>query len=162
MSAGKDFKQSERFSFQRFMRARVRNCEDFTKTERDIMIFMLNLWFHHENGPKGYIHPGRALIAQKCQCTTKTASRTLAKLRAAAIIVSLNEPKGGRLATQYVLDISALAAFCGCDWVDIFRRNVPVKNLGMSRFLRDKMSPCNSNVSTCPSQIIDNDGGNDE
>lgn len=161
MSAGGDFKGSEQFSFQRFMRGRVRACDDLTKTERDITVFLLNLWFRHENGPKGYIHPGRPLIAKKCQCTVKTASRTLAKLRAAGIIVPLNEPNGGRTATQYVVDMAALAVFCGCDWVDTFRRNVPVKNSKMSRFLRDKMSPCISNVEHCPSQSDKCDGDED-
>lgn len=165
MIGSKNFKESEVFSFQRFMRARVKQCEDLTKTERDITVFLLNLWFRHANGPKGYIHPGRNLIAKKCGCTTKTASRTLGKLRASGIIIPLNDPKGGRLSTQYIIDVSSLAVFCGCDWVDIFRRNaranVPVKKSEMSRFLRDKMSPCIKNVAIDPSQELETSGDDD-
>lgn len=142
-----DFQNSQEQAFRRLVREAIRKCPDFTKSERDVCLAMVNLWFHHKGGPKGYIHPGRALLAKRAKCTEKTVSRSLAKLRAIGAIIPLNEPNGGRIATRYQVSISDLLIFCGHEWVAEFMaghrmQNVPVSGAKMSRFLRDKMSPC--------------------
>lgn len=117
-----DFRRSHEQAFRRLVRDAVRRGP-FTKSERDVTLALVNLWLHHKGGPKPYVHPGRESLARKAGCTIKTVSRTLAKLRAAGIADVISNPRGGRdAATRYRLDVVALLAFCGCDWLDDFTR----------------------------------------
>ena len=134
------FKDSQEAAFRRIIRSAIRSGP-FTRAERDVTLAIFGHWFHHKGGPKSYIHPGRAKLAKKAKTTEKTVSRCLGKLRAGGIISAEGPLKGNRYkATEYEVDPAALLVFCGCDWVDFLRRNVPSKNLQMSHLQRDKMS----------------------
>ena len=110
------FSNSHEAAFRRVVRDAIRKCPDFTKSERDVTLAIVNLWFHHKDGPKGYIHPGREALAKRTGITVKTVSRTLGKLRAIEAIVPLTALKGNRHeATRYVVDIIRLMTFCGCN-----------------------------------------------
>lgn len=139
----KSFKDSQEAIIRRLIRNTVRKAE-LTKSERDIILALVNHWFHHRGTGKP-IHPGRAKLARLAGVTEKTVSRTLGKLRAASVITPLSNLNGGyRTATKYHLNIDALMTLCGADWLDTFRRfsvgNVPVVIGEMSRLRRDKMS----------------------
>lgn len=145
------FKDSHEAAFRRVIREAVRKSSDFTKSERDVTLAIVNQWFHHK--AKGKIFPGRAKLAKRAKVTEKTVSRTLAKLRSAGVLIPLTTLKGNRYrATEYRVDLVALLTFCGCDWVDIFRSNVPSRMSEMSRLQRDKMSHRIYNVQPLPSQ----------
>lgn len=152
------FKDSQEAAFRRLVRQAIRKG-DLTKGERDVTLAIVNLWFHHRNGPKGYIHPGREKLAKSAGVTVKTVSRTLASLRAAGVLTPLNGVSGGgKTPTHYTVNTHALLVLCGCDWVDDFMRgraqNVPLSNGKMSHCRRDKMSHSIINVSPCPSQNV--------
>ena len=136
------FRDSQEAAFRRVVRDAVRNG-GFTKGERDVTLALVNHWFHHR--AKGPIHPGREKLAKVAGVTIKTVSRTLGNLRAAMVILPVNEAFGGKAkATEYTVNIHMLLNLCGCDWLDNFTRksgaNVPVSGGEMSRYARDKMS----------------------
>lgn len=147
-----DFKDSQEAAFRRIIRQAIRKGP-FTKSHRDVTLALFDHWFHHKSGPKGYIHPGRAKLAKKARTTEKTVSRCLASLRSAGVISPAGSLKGNRYqATEYTVDPLALLVFCGCDWVDFLRRNVPSKISKMSHLQRDKMSHRIRDVATYPFQ----------
>lgn len=132
----KKFQDSQEAAMRRLIRNTVRKA-DLTKGERDVILALVNHWFHHK-GTGRAIHPGRAKIAKIAGVTEKTVSRTFTKLRAAEILIPISNLNGGRqAATRYHINMDALMAFCGGDWLDTFRRfftqNVPVKSQEMSR-----------------------------
>lgn len=134
----RSFQDSQEAAFRRMVRATVRKAE-FTKSERDIVLCVVNQWFHHKGSAKGYIHPGRKRIAKQAGVTVKSVSRCLAMLRAAGAIEALNGVSGGgQIATKYVVHIWPLMTLCGADWVDEFMRgrqqNVPLKTREMSHY----------------------------
>ena len=150
-----NFRDSQEAAFQRIVRSAVRNGP-FTKGERDVVLAIINHWFHHKtkNEP---IHPGRGALARKAKVTEKTVSRTLGKLRAAVVLIPVSNLKGGyQTATRYRVNIPALMTLCGCDWLDQFmrghRQNVPVVSAKMSRLRGDKMSHGIKGVESDPSQ----------
>lgn len=141
-----DFRKGQEASFRRLVREVIRKGP-FTKSERDVTLALVDQWFHHKGGPKPYIHPGREKLAKRAGCTVKTVSRTLGKLSAAGIAEPLSHAKGGRgKATTYRINLIALLAYCGCNWLDEFARmtgpagvqNVPVSGSEMSRFWASK------------------------
>jgi len=116
----KKYVDSAEFSFRRMVRAAIRRSE-MTKSDRDVTLAMANLWFHHRNGPKKHIHPGRKKLAKSAGVSIKTVARCLAKLQAARIIIAIKYPRGeGQNPTQYTVDLAALLTYCGCDWLDDF------------------------------------------
>lgn len=148
------FKDSQEAAFRRIIRQAIRKGP-FTKSHRDVTLAVFDHWFYHKSGPKSYIHPGRKRLAKKVKATEKTVSRCLGELRAAGILIPLGPLKGNRYqATEYQVDPMALLVFCGCDWVDYFRRNVPSRNFQMSHLQRDKMSHRIRDVKHHPSQNV--------
>lgn len=140
----KAFRDSQEAAFRRIIREAV-NKGPFTKSERDVTLAMVNHWFHHRKGRNGFIHPGREKIAKRAKVTVKTVSRTFAVLRAAGILMPISGVfGGGNQSTRYTVNTHALLVYCGCDWVDEFRRMtgtfVPATEAKMSRSERDKMS----------------------
>lgn len=151
------FEKSQEAAFRRLVRQAIRKGP-FTKSERDITLALFNHWFHHKNGPKSYIHPGRKKLAKKAGVTEKTVSRCLSMLRVSGVIRPLGPLKGNRYkATEYAVDPYALFVLCGCDWVDHFVRNVPSRMPGMSHLQRDKMSHRINNVKADPFQKVSHD-----
>ena len=105
-----DFKQSRSAEEQRQIRAIVRKIprDKLTKGQRDILMVIVNQWFHHRYGPKGYIHPGRKLIAKKANVTVVTVARALDVLREAKVIEAIRYAKGGTFSTRYTVNLMAL------------------------------------------------------
>lgn len=154
------FKDSQEAAFRRIVRDAVRKAE-FTKSERDVTLALVNFWFHHKGNGKP-IHPGREKLAARAGVTIKTVSRVLSMLRAAQVLRPVSNLNGGfKTATKYAVSIPHLMTLCGCDWMDQFMRgamrNVPVAESEMSRLRRDKMSHGNNSVGTGLSQV----GGTD-
>jgi len=140
------FKDSQEAAFRRVVRDCIKNGA-FSKSERDVTMALVNVWFHHRNGPKGFIHPSREQIAKKTGVSVKAVSRTFALLRDLDVLRAVSSIKGGHgKATQYTVDVWTLCAFCGADWVGKFLQNVPVDQPKMSRYGRDKMSHCLTDV----------------
>lgn len=115
------FKDSQEAAFRRLVRDAIRKG-DFTKGERDVIIALVNHWFHHKGKNKGIVHPGRAKLAKKAGVSVRTVASTLAMLRAAGAISVVEYPNGGRNASRYSINIRPLMTLCGCDWVDDFLR----------------------------------------
>ncbi len=110
------FKDSHEAAYRRLMRGAVRKSP-MTKGERDVTLAMLNVWFHHRNGPKKYIHPSREALAKKAGVSVRTVATVLSILRdSGALIVMSDHLKGGQgRATRYRFDDLSLLAMCGLD-----------------------------------------------
>lgn len=148
----KAFKDSQEAAMRRMVRTAVRNGP-FTRAERDVTLAIVNHWFHHKSGPKGFIHPSREAIAKKAKVCVKTVSRSLDVLRGNTILVPVSGIGGGKAkATRYNVDLHSLMVVCGCVWATEFLRgasaNVPVSGAEMSRYGRDKMSHCLNDVAS--------------
>jgi len=150
------FSQSSEAAFRRLVRDAIRNGP-FTKAERDVTLAVINHWFHYRNGPKKFIHPSRAMLAKKAQCSIATVKRCLAMLRASWVLRPLSGLRAGQgMAVRYRVNLGAIFSLCGCDWSDEFLRGVsgsndPLKMAGMSRQTRVKMTHCLKNVEGCES-----------
>jgi hypothetical protein len=115
-----NYKDSTEYAYRRLVRAAIRKS-NMTKSDRDITLAIVNLWFHHRNGPKGYIHPGRKHLAKKANVSIITVARCLTRLRDSHVILAIKNPKGeGQKPTQYVVNIHALMLHCGQYWLDEF------------------------------------------
>lgn len=160
-----NFKDSQEAAFRRIVRNAIRKGP-FTKGERDVTLALVNIWFYHENGPKGYIHPSRKMLAKRAGVSVRTVASTLSKLRAGGMILPVSSVKGGKAkATRYVVDISYLLTFCGADWVDELLRGHPknctVSGSKIARYARAKIAHCNNNVQSPLSQN-GKPGGNED
>lgn len=114
------YKNSDDAAFKRMVRSAIRKSK-MTKSDRDITLALVNLWFYHRNGHKKYIHPGRKHLAKKAGVGISTVSRCLSKLRQAQAIIPIKSPRGeGQRPTQYVVNIHSLLVLCGCDWLGEF------------------------------------------
>jgi len=138
----RDFKSSQEAAFRRLVRHSIRSG-DFTKGERDVIIALVNHWFHHR--AKGPIHPGREKIAKKAGVSVRTVASTMSMLRAASVLNPVSNLKGGHgAATRYTINSHALFVLCGCDWVDDFVRgrgeNCTVVGSEIARLSRAKIA----------------------
>lgn len=121
------FKDSQEAAYRRLMRNAVRRG-GFSKSERDVCLAIVNLWLHHKNGPKAYIHPSRKSIARKAEVSVRTVATVFALLRETGVLVPISRIKGGRgFATRYKLDELALFQLCGLDMDQIIAAMTPVK-----------------------------------
>lgn len=109
------FQNSQEAAFRRAIRDRVKKA-GFKKSERDIVLVLVNLWFQHRNGPKGFIHPGREKLAKRTGYSVWTVSHCLKMLRSAEVLEATEYERGqGQHATRYKLDLVALVDLCGFD-----------------------------------------------
>lgn len=154
------FKDSQEYTLRRLVRGAVRKSL-LTRAERDVTLALVNVWFHHRHGPKGYIHPGCQALAKKANVSSKTVSRTFGKLRAAGVLETLSNLKGGQAtATRYKINLAALMTLCGAVWIDAFLQgrtaqqapSAPAILPPMSWKAGDKMSHCITDVATGPCQ----------
>ena len=114
------FKDSQEAAFRRMVRDAVRKGP-FTLGQKEITLALVNLWFHHRNGPDGFIHPGREKLARKTKLSIRLVADTLAMLRAAGVLHVVSHGKGGwGTSTRYKMNLVALLTLCGCNWVDQF------------------------------------------
>ena len=82
----------------------------FTRSERDVLLEMVNLWFDCVNDAVPVISPGREILALAVECSTRTVARTLSILRGHGIITAVAYPNGGTIATSYTVDVDAIFA----------------------------------------------------
>lgn len=114
----RDFRKSQEQAYRRLVREFVRKGP-FSKSERDVALAIVNLWFHWK--AKGAIRPTRETLAKKADVSVRTVAGTVAKLRDAQILVPLSGGNGGRSkATEYRLSEYRLLEFCGADLDAIF------------------------------------------
>ena len=142
------FKDSQEAAFRRVIRDSIRKSE-FTKSERDVTLALVNHWFFYRNGKKGYIHPGREKLAKKAKVSIKTASRCLGFLRDCGAITALANLNGlhGN-ATEYTVNVVVLIHVCALSREELRLyggTNVPSGG-------RDKMSRRSCDVIEFPSQ----------
>lgn len=80
-----------------------------TKSERDILMAVVNLWFAHRY-KAGFIHPGRERLAKKAKVkSVKTVTRALARFCHMGFIEAGAYPKGGTgKATHYRVNLEAI------------------------------------------------------
>lgn len=118
-----DFRKSQEQATRNLIRQAVRSHRGFTKSERDVTLALINVWFHHKDGAEGYIHPGRRLLASRARVSQRTVTSLLARLRDAGVLVVLGHLNGGpHMATQYAVNEMALLDLCAGDWVKRFLR----------------------------------------
>ena len=87
-----------------------------TRGQKAVTTKIVDLWLHHRNGPKGYIHPGREKLAKTAKVSIRTVATTLAELRAAGVLKVVARPKGeGQRPTEYRLSTRKLLHLCGVD-----------------------------------------------
>ena len=106
-----DFSKSKSCEEQRQIRRIIRkiNRDQLTKSELDVLMVLVNLWFYHRNGPHGFIRPGREAIAKKAgRISVVTVARSLSRLRGLGIIKPVAYAKGGQNATRYTMDLPRL------------------------------------------------------
>ena len=155
----KSFKDSQEAHFRRVVRDAIRKA-DLTKSERDVLLALTNMWMHHKGG-RGEVHPGREKLAHRAGVTTKTVSRCLSKFRDAGVLSVVSNLKGGwGKATRYEVNLVSLFQFCGRSFPEfvpgyLVEQNVPHSHPKMSHNMRDKMSHgYNNNVLPFPSQRL--------
>jgi len=107
--APNEFAKKEGIYLRRIIR---RNKGDIlTNSEIKVLVQLINLWLYHRNGPKGYIHPGRKLVAKKAKVDSKTVSRALDLFRKLGLATAVKHLKGGSgRATQYTLNTVEIQA----------------------------------------------------
>jgi hypothetical protein len=168
-----DFKKSQEAAYRRLVRGAVRKGP-FTKSERDVILAIVNHWFHHK--AKGKMHPSRGRIAQKAEVSERTVQRMFSFLRDAGVLVPQSNLIQGRgKSTEYRLDDLSLMQLCGVDMEKIITAMTPKKGDSLSSFIGEKKeTPCppvyknvaipihdpdfvNSNVVTLPKVV----GGGD-
>lgn len=89
--------------------ARRNKTGDLTRSETETLVAIINLWLHHRNGPKGFIHPSRAKLAKTAKCSDATVKRALLKFRKMGLIRSVSGVKGGQAkTTRYVVSFDAI------------------------------------------------------
>lgn len=92
------------------------------RLERDLVLMLANLWFHHRGeNAEGVIRPGRAYLAKRAKCSIRTVSSLLKKLRDAGILITISHGKGGRKATRYQLRMHELMVWCGVKFPEVIQ-----------------------------------------
>jgi len=82
-----------------------------TNSEVKVLVSLVNLWLHHRNGPKGFIHPGRKVLAKKAGVKVITVARALDVFRKLGLVSAVKHIKGGNgRATQYTVNTVEIEA----------------------------------------------------
>jgi len=126
---------------------------NLTRAEREVTIAIVNLWFNHRYGEKGYIHPSASSLAKKTRFCSKTVMRCMWFLRDCGVLIVVpNDTKGKRVAIRYKVDMIALHEVCESEFPKLLMgqktAKCPIKS---HPFRWDTMSHCNSNVVIFPS-----------
>lgn len=120
MMARRRFTDSQTASIQRMTRSGIRKSEMLSKGERDVILALVNHWFHHRGKDGGRISPGRKKLAKVADVSIRTVASTLAMLRDAEVITVVARPNGeGQKPTIYTLDLRMLWAFLGMDLPEV-------------------------------------------
>ena len=108
----KEFKSSEEASYRRFVRQMIRKS-DLTRAQKDITVFLVNLWFHHKSGSKKYIHPSVEMIGKKSNVGRWSVQTCLRLLRDSKALAPIKHQNGGRnKAAQYEFNMIYLLKLC--------------------------------------------------
>lgn len=79
-----------------------------TKSERDILLAVVNLWFARRYRD-GFIRPGRKLVAKKVRVSVVTVARAFSLFRSLGFMEAVAYEKGGTgKATHYVVNLTAI------------------------------------------------------
>ncbi len=106
--ASNDYRSSRDYAEKVLIRQIIRKSS-LTRAQREITLAIVNLWFCHRNGQKGYIHPGREKIAKSTKASVKTVSRCMGILRDKGILQATQFLNGaGENPTHYKVDIYQL------------------------------------------------------
>lgn len=167
------YKDSAEAAARKVVRDMIRKA-GFSRSEREVILAVVNLWFYHKNGLKGYIHPGRKLLAKRADVSIRTVATTLGKLRDAGVLQAIANRKGeGQKPTHYTVDLIALFEACGHEFPKELEGNlVPVFSgtnctplySEIAHHWRAEIAHSNNNAQTFPGQrlkLIDctTDGG---
>jgi hypothetical protein len=108
-----EFRDSTEFAFRKKIREAIWDGAPFPANHRAVLIAVVDLWFFHRNGPKGYIHPSRQKLADRARCKVRTVSTALGVFRRLGILIPVSGVKGGKgFATRYSVDLSAVLVIC--------------------------------------------------
>lgn len=131
---------------RRIVRDGIRKARAMPRRDRECLMFLCNLWFYHRNGD-GFIHPGSDLVADKMECSVRTAKGIMKRHREAGYLVPLAYEKGGRRATWYAVDIGrVLTDLCprprgfSLDWDDAMARSAAQINRAKTAANRAKFA----------------------
>lgn len=112
-----DFKDSQEAAYRRLVRGAVRKG-GFSKSERDVVLAIVNHWFHHK--AKGKMHPSRERIAKKADVSVRTVATVLALLRDTGVLVPQSKARRGKgRPAEYSVDDLSLMQLCGVDMAKI-------------------------------------------
>lgn len=106
-----DFKSSQANRENNTIRRLIRKTDKVTRAERDVLMSLANLWFHHR--AKGEMHPGCDKIAKSAKVSVPTVKRALKLFREKGVIKAVAYATGGRRSTRYTFSIVALR-----EWID--------------------------------------------
>ena len=119
---------------RRIVRQGIRRAKSLSRRERECLMFVTNLWFYHR-GHTGFIHPGASLVANKLECSVRTAKTVMKRLRDCGYLVPLAYASGGRRATWYAVDVGKILddwcrrpAYFSDDWDAAKARSVAFLN----------------------------------
>lgn len=99
------FHDTDAAAERRAMRRAVSRLS-LSNNERVVLQYLVNVWFIHRG--KGAVHPGREAIARKTNVSVRTVQTYLGKFRDLGFIRAIDYAKGGRRATRYSVDLSAI------------------------------------------------------
>lgn len=108
----KPFAQTRAGQERAHLRRAIQKSGQLSNNRKAILLYLLNLWFHHRNCT-AEIHPGAEAIATKAFVSERTARQALAEFREAGFIVPIAYASGGRMRTRYrvepqqILDVLA-------------------------------------------------------
>ena len=166
MPISRNFADSQEAQYRRFVRKCITSHRSgLRKNERDMLLAIVNLWFHHRNSPKGHIHPGREKIAKRANVSVRTVATFLKVLRGAGVIVVVGRPNGeGKKPTCYTVNIDCLLEFCGVEFPETVAGELAEVACNFAPYFAhqkrqngvQKLHTVNTNVRTCPSH----DGNN--
>ena len=121
------WKDSMDAAIRRLVREAVRKGP-FTKGQRDVVLAICNLWFHHKGG-EGFIHPGREKLAKRSGVSVRTVASTLALLRSCHAVSPVSNLRGGYgKSTRYVVDIWAVLKHCGVEIPEVISGHLVALN----------------------------------
>lgn len=97
---------------RRLLRGLIRKSKTMSKMDREVLMWLLERWFYHRSG-KGIICPGVGKISHATELCERSVRYVLKRLREWGFIVAVKYAKGGRRATQYMVDTIRILRILG-------------------------------------------------
>lgn len=108
-----DFDKSMEAAFRKSVRDAVRKSKELTLSQKNVALYIVNLWLHHRNGPEGLIRPGRARISKKVEVSPRTVSTVLKMMREGGVLIPVGNEAGGNGPTRYTMRLRKIFGWCG-------------------------------------------------